>query len=65
MKECPNCRRVFVDGSLNFCRMDGTRLVTKATSAQEAMTILFSTGTLNDRFGPLIELRRRKGDVEE
>src|SRR5207248_3534585 len=27
MKHCPNCQRTYPDASLNFCRVDGTRLV--------------------------------------
>ena len=44
--------------------MDGSRLVNRNMRSDEALTILFSTGKLNARFGPLQELRRRKGEAE-
>ena len=58
MKECPTCRRVFPDASLRFCRMDGTRLVNKTVQPDEALTVLFSTGKLQ-------ELRRRKDEPQK
>jgi len=53
MKKCPACGRLFPDASLKFCRMDGARLVDKSVRADEALTIQFSTGKLN-------ELRHKK-----
>lgn len=39
MKKCPTCGRLFPDASLNFCRMDGTRLVDMSVRSDEALTI--------------------------
>lgn len=59
MKECPKCGQLFALDDLMFCRFDGSSLMKEVASAQEAATILFSTGHLNDRFTALEELRRR------
>lgn len=59
MKRCPKCQQLFADGNLRFCRFDGSSLISEATPLDEAATILFSTGHLNNRFAPLEELRRR------
>lgn len=48
MKECPTCGRLFPDPSLRFCRMDGSRLVNKGARADEALTVLFTTGRLEE-----------------
>jgi len=58
MKQCPKCQQLFADGNLRFCRFDGSSLINEATPPQEAPTILFSTGHLNDRYTELEELRR-------
>ena len=59
MKQCPKCRQVFAGPDLKFCRFDGSPLISEATPPDEAATILFSSGYLNNRFTPLEELRRR------
>jgi len=47
MKECPNCRLVFTDGNLRFCRYDGTPLVSKTVPQDEVLTMrLLSKGKL-------------------
>lgn len=51
MKECPKCRRVYTDGSLNFCRVDGTRLVNKGVCSDDAVTIRFPVGKPEKRSG--------------
>ncbi|HKQ99245.1 MAG TPA: hypothetical protein VJT09_01150, partial [Pyrinomonadaceae bacterium] len=40
MKRCPACQRVYADQSFNFCRDDGTPLVSEA-SGGEAETKVF------------------------
>ena len=59
MKECPKCQQLYIDDELRFCRFDGSSLISEAPPPEEAATILFSTGHLNDRFPPLEELRHR------
>lgn len=49
MKECPTCRRVYADESLNYCRADGTRLVNRVVRSDEAVTKRFSPGKLGHR----------------
>src|SRR5260370_20884101 len=39
MKRCPQCHRVETDKALKFCRVDGTPLVTAATSEPESATM--------------------------
>jgi hypothetical protein len=53
MKECPKCRRLYTDASLNFCRIDGERLVSKAVGSDEAVTARFAPGKLDHRSGPI------------
>jgi hypothetical protein len=62
MKQCPTCRQSFADRRLKFCRFDGAPLMSPAVPGDEALTVLFSTGKLNERFGPLEEMRRRQGE---
>ena len=59
MKQCPKCRQVFAGADLKFCRFDGSPLISEATPPDEAATILFSSGYLNNRLTPLEELHRR------
>jgi hypothetical protein len=56
MKQCPKCRRLFVDGNLRFCRSDGERLVGRGLPADETATIQFTTGQLKYR---LLEAAKR------
>jgi hypothetical protein len=56
---------LFADLRLKFCRFDGAPLNNAAAPADEALTVLFSTGRLNERFGPLQEIRRRHGEAEQ
>jgi len=65
MKQCPKCQQLFADGNLRFCRFDGSSLINEATPPQEAPTILFSTGHLNDRYTELEELRRGSESEEQ
>ena len=58
MKQCVQCRRSFADQNLNFCRFDGSPLVNKVVRPDEAATILFTSGHLNNVFPALEELRR-------
>jgi hypothetical protein len=39
---------LFADENLNFCRFDGSPLVNKVAPSDEAVTILFTTGQLNN-----------------
>jgi hypothetical protein len=59
MKECPTCRQLFADANLRFCRFDGSPLISEAQPPDEAATIKFSTGQLDNRFTPLESLRLR------
>ena len=59
MKQCPKCRQLFTDEDLRFCRFDGSSLTSEATPPDEAATILFPVGHVNNRLTPLEELRRR------
>ncbi len=45
MKRCPNCQRTYADASLNFCRVDGTRLV---EASPEEPTRLIGTARVSD-----------------
>lgn len=38
MKQCPECRRVYRDETLNFCLEDGSRLIAAAMSGDEPTT---------------------------
>lgn len=58
MKQCVKCRLVFADGNLKFCRFDGSPLIDEVTFPNEAETVLFTTGQLNDLYPALHELRR-------
>ena len=53
MKECPKCRRLYTDASLNFCRIDGERLVSKGVCSDETVTARFSPTKLDHRSGPI------------
>ncbi|HVI73035.1 MAG TPA: hypothetical protein VM656_16305 [Pyrinomonadaceae bacterium] len=59
MKQCPKCRQKFAVADLRFCRFDGSPLISEGTPPDEAATILFSTGYLNNRLTPPEELYRR------
>ena len=59
MKQCPKCQQLFADGNLRFCRFVGSSLISEAKPPDEAATILFTTGQLNNRLTPIEELRRR------
>lgn len=61
MKQCVKCGQLFADEKLNFCRFDGSPLVNEVAPADEAATILFTTGQLNKLFPALDELRRTSG----
>jgi hypothetical protein len=58
MKQCVKCGQLFTGEALKFCRFDGSPLVNKVAPPDEAATILFTTGQLNDLFPALEELRR-------
>src|SRR3989475_9844204 len=45
MKRCPNCQTTYHDASLNFCRVDGTRLV---EASPEEPTRLIGTARVSD-----------------
>ena len=45
MKRCPNCQRTYEDASLNFCRVDGARLV---EASPEEPTRLIGTARVSD-----------------
>jgi serine/threonine-protein kinase len=47
MKRCPKCDRLFEENSLNFCRGDGTLLV--SGSLNEAATVFFPVQPLHSR----------------
>lgn len=60
MKQCPKCRQSFAGGDLRFCRYDGSPLINQTISPpDEAVTILFPTGPLNNQFAPLDGAHRR------
>ena len=61
MKQCVKCRQVFADENLRFCRLDGTPLVNEVVLPDEASTVLFTSGQLNDLYPALKELRRANG----
>jgi hypothetical protein len=50
MKQCVKCRTIFADENLRFCRFDGLPLVNKVALPEEAATILFTTGQLDNLF---------------
>ncbi len=37
MKECPDCRRIYSDDALKFCRVDGAALVVSAVDSRETL----------------------------
>ena len=57
MKQCPKCRQLFAGVDLRFCRFDGSPLISGTTHPDEAVTMLFSTGHLNNQLTRLEELR--------
>lgn len=59
MKQCPKCRLKFAGADLRFCRFDGSPLISESTPPDEAATILFSSGYLDNRSTQLDELHRR------
>lgn len=61
MKQCVKCRLLYADENLRFCRFDGSPLVTEITPPEEAATILFTSGQLNQLYPALQELRRGNG----
>jgi hypothetical protein len=61
MKQCVKCRLLFADENLKFCRFDGSPLVNEGAHPDEIATILFTSGTLNDLYPALEELRRANG----
>ena len=61
MKQCVKCGQVFADENLRFCRFDGSRLFDEVALPDEASTLLFTTGKLNDLYPALKELRRANG----
>jgi hypothetical protein len=58
MKQCVKCRQSFADENLRFCRFDGSPLVSEAPPADEAATILFTTGQLKNLYPSREELHR-------
>jgi TolB-like protein/Flp pilus assembly protein TadD len=40
MKRCPTCQRIYTDESLNFCRADGTHLVSDSSALSDAQPTL-------------------------
>src|SRR5215470_12047163 len=42
MRRCPTCQRTYVDETVNFCRLDGSPLVSDAASPDNAPTSLLS-----------------------
>lgn len=61
MKQCVKCRLLFADENLRFCRFDGSPLVKEIVPPEEAATILFTSGQLNNLYPALQELRRGNG----
>ena len=61
MKQCVKCRLLYADENLRFCRFDGSPLVKGITPPEEAATILFTSGQLNQLYPALQELRRGNG----
>ena len=58
MKQCVKCQQLFTDRNLRFCRFDGSPLVDEVVPAEEAPTVLFTSGQLHDLFE---ELRHKSG----
>ena len=54
MKRCPTCRQLFADAGLNFCRLDGNRLIRDTAPMGDAPTILFSETRISERFPWLV-----------
>ena len=50
MKQCVKCLQMFVDENLRFCRFDGAPLINEVAPPDEAVTVLFTSGQLNDLF---------------
>ena len=50
MMQCVECRTVFADENLKFCRFDGSPLVREVALPEEAATILFTTEQLSNLF---------------
>jgi hypothetical protein len=48
MKQCVKCQTLFADENYKFCRFDGSPLVKDTAAPDEAATILFNTGQLNN-----------------
>jgi hypothetical protein len=61
MKQCVKCRQLFADENLRFCRFDGSALVDEGVLSEEAATVLFTSGQLNNLYPALEELRRGNG----
>lgn len=61
MKQCVKCRLLFADENLKFCRFDGSPLVKEIVPPEEAATVLFTSGQLNNLYLALQELRRGNG----
>lgn len=71
MKQCPKCRQLFAGGDLRFCRFDGSQLVGSRlinetiTPPEEAVTILFPTGPLNNQPLEGLHHRNQTGKLSE
>ena len=61
MKQCVKCKQLFANENLKFCRFDGSPLVNEVAPPDEAATILFTTGRLNNLFPALEELHHTNG----
>ena len=61
MKKCPKCKQLFSHRELRFCRYDGCPLVNESRPLDEATTLLFSTGQLNQQASLLDEIRQSSG----
>ncbi|HEX5885957.1 MAG TPA: hypothetical protein VFY67_15545 [Pyrinomonadaceae bacterium] len=66
MKQCPKCRQLFAGGDLRFCRFDGSRLINETiTPPEEAVTILFPTGPLNNQSVDGLHHRNQTGKLSK
>jgi Tol biopolymer transport system component len=53
MKRCPTCERVYSDGSLKFCRRDGSELLAYSADSQSTLIQLPTLGDISRVTDPL------------
>src|SRR5438128_4903521 len=48
MKQCPKCKRIEIEDTLKFCRLDGTPLVAALASESESATMALPDSRLSE-----------------